>query len=68
MSVAFFVCTILVRADDYAVLLVDELVHFGAYLLDCGFVFLMSAAAIECLNKTFDLNVNREEKTATYYA
>ena len=36
MSVAFFACTILVRADDHAVLLVDEAVHFGANLLDGG--------------------------------
>ncbi|MCQ2275802.1 MAG: hypothetical protein MJZ87_02470 [Bacteroidales bacterium] len=36
MSVAFFVCTILVRTDDHAVLLVHELVHLRPYLFDGG--------------------------------
>ena len=31
---------VLVRADDHAVLLVDELVHLGTYLLDGGFHLL----------------------------
>ena len=31
---------LLVRADDHAVLLVDEAVHFGAYLFDGGIDFL----------------------------